>query len=257
MVDGGEITAGHKVKGLRTLRDKGHPEQFMFHYGRMKGSDSAIVKNFLTAYGTGTVGNHTSICEGGKWTAQELTWGAHYDVNDVENTDMILNFGCNFYEAHTSHVQLAQRSVEAQAKGTRLVTFDVRLTNTGSRSDEWIPIKPGTDGAVALAMCNVIMSKELYDRDFIETWTNVTVDQLKKHLGEYTPEWAEKISGVSAEKIRSLAIEFANAKPGTVISYRGVAAHYNGIQNERAMKMLDAICGYIDIKGGTNHGVGP
>ncbi len=243
---------------LKKLLDEGHPEKFMFHYGRMKASDSKIVKNnFLEAFGTGTVGNHTSICEGGKWTAQELTWGAHYDMNDVEHTNMILNFGCNFYETHTSHVQLAQRAVEAQAKGAKMVTFDVRLTNTGSRSDEWIPIKPGTDGAVALAMCNVIMNKGLYDKDFIETWTNVTVGKLKKHLEKYTPEWAEKISGISAKKIRSLAIEFANAKPGTVVSYRGAVAHYNGIQNERAMKMLDAICGYIDIKGGTNHGVGP
>ncbi|MFQ5868082.1 MAG: molybdopterin-dependent oxidoreductase [bacterium] len=257
LVNGGEF-AGHKTKGLKTLLDEGHPERFMFHYGRMKASDSKIVKdNFLAAFGTGTIGNHTSICEGGKWTAQELTWGKHYDVNDVENTNMILNFGCNFYEAHTSHVQLAYRAVEAQAKGAKLVTFDVRLSNTAARSDEWIPIKPGTDGAVALAMCNVIMNERLYDRDFFEAWINVTVSQLKNHLKQYTPKWAEKISGVPAEKIHSLAIQFAKAKPGTCVSYRGAIAHYNGIQNERAIKMLDAICGYIDIKGGTNHGVGP
>ncbi len=256
LINGGEI-AGDKVKGLKTLRDEGHPENFMFHYGRLKASDSNIVKDFLTLYGTATIGNHTSICEGGKWVAQELIWGKHYDVNDVEHANVILNFGCNFFETHTSHIQLYHRAINAVFdRGAKLYTFDVRLSNTAARSTEWIPVKSGTDMAVGLAMCNVIMNNELYDRDFIETWTTVTVDQLKEHLREYTPEWAEKISGVAASKIRSIAIEFARAKPGTCVSYRGVIAHYNGTEAERVFKTLDAICGYIDIKGGTNHGVG-
>jgi anaerobic selenocysteine-containing dehydrogenase len=243
---------------LKALLDEGHPEKFMFHYGRMKGSDSKIVKDaFLKAYGTGTVGNHTSICEAAKWTAQELTWGKHYDVNDVEHANMILNFGCNIMEAHTSHLQLSQRTIGAVAdRGVKLVTFDVRLSNTGAKSDEWIPIKPGTDGAVILAMANVVMDEGLYDADFIDTWTNVSVAELTDHLRQYTPEWAEGISGVPASKIRSLAIEYANAKPGTLVSYRGAVAHYNGVDTERAAKMLDAILGYIDVRGGTCRGVG-
>ena len=244
---------------LKKLRDEGHPEKFMFHYGRMKGSDSKIIKsNFLKAYGTSTIGNHTSICEVAKWTAQELTWGKHYDVNDVAHTNMILNFGCNIFEAHTSHIQLSQRTMEAMSdRGVKLITFDVRLSNTAAKSTEWVPVKSGTDGAIALAMANVVMQEGLYDEDFINTWTNVTVGQLKEHLAGYTPEWAEKISGVSASKIRSLAIEFANAKPGTIVSYRGAVAHYNGVETERAIKMLDAILGNIDVKGGTCKGVGP
>lgn len=257
LIQGGEI-AGHRVKGLKDLLEEGTPEKLMFHYGRLKASDSAIVKDFLTGYGTATIGNHTAICEGGKWTAQELTWGKHYDVNDVENTNMILNFGCNFLEAHTSHIQLYQRVIQAMYdRGVKLYTFDVRLSNTAAKSTEWIPIKPATDLAVVLAMCGVIMDGELYDRDFIETWTNVSPAQLKEHLGSYTPEWAEKISGVPASTIRALAVEYAKAKPGTCVSYRGAVAHYNGVETERTLKMLDALCGYINVKGGTNLGVGP
>ena len=243
---------------LKEVKDSGHPEEIMFHYGRMKASSSKMIKDyFLTALGTGTVGNHTAICEGGKWSSQELVWGKHYDVNDVTNTNMILNFGCNVLEAHTSHIPFAQRTIKAVVdRGVKMVTFDVRLSNTAAKSKEWISIKPGTDGAVALAMCNVIMGKGLYDKEFINTWTNVTPSQLKKHLKPYTAKWAEGISGVPAEKIRSLAIEFAKAKPGTTISYRGAVAHYNGNENERAIKMLDAICGYIDVKGGTCKAVG-
>ncbi len=252
---------------LKKLRDEGHPEKFMFHYGRMKASYSKLIKSvFLATYGTGTIGNHTSICEGGKWTAQELTWGSHYDNWDFDNTNYVLNFGSNCLETHTNSIPVAQRLVSAMAeRGVRLVTFDVRLSNTASRSTEWVPIKPGTDGAVVLAMCNVIMKEGLYDRDFLKFVKatenhNAPVDEkiaaLKSHLSKYSPEWAERISGVSASKIKSLAIEFAKTKPAVVISYRGAVAHYNGNDTERACQMLAAITGNIDNPGGRCKAVG-
>lgn len=223
----------------------------MFHYGRMKDTTSTVVKNyFLHAYGSATTGNHTSICEGAKWTGQELTWGKHYEMWDVRNSKMVLNFGSNVFEAHTSHVPVAQRLVEGMSNGTKLYTFDVRLSNTAARSTEWFPIKPGTDSAVILAMCNVIMSEGLYDSEFIRKWTNVTDRQLKDHLKKFTPGWAEKISDVTAGRIRELATSFAKARPGVAISYRGLVAHYAGANNERCLMMLNAICGYINAPGG-------
>jgi anaerobic selenocysteine-containing dehydrogenase len=236
---------------LKKLYDDGHPEKFMFHYGRMKGSSSKIVKSyFLPAYGTKTIGNHTSICEGGKWTAQELTWGKHYDVNDVARSKYIVVMGCNPLEAHTSHVPIAQRIADSLANGVKLVTFDVRLSNTAAKSDEWYAVRPGTDGAVALAMANVVMSNNLYDKAFIETWTNVNVQELNDHLAKYTPKWAEGISGVPASAIERIAKEYATTKPSTIVSYRGAVAHYNGVENERAIQMLEAITGNIDVEGG-------
>ncbi len=256
LINGGEI-AGRKVKGLKTLRDEGNPHHFMFHYGRMKASDSTIIsKYFLQAYGTATVGNHTSICESAKWTAQELTWGSHYDNWDFENTNFILNFGSNVLECHTNHIPMAQRCVDALARGVKMYTFDVRLSNTAVKSTEWIPIKAGTDLAVILAMCNVLMGNGICDREFIETYTNVTVDELKRHLAQYTPEWAEKISTVPAEKIRSIALEYGKTRPSVCISYRGAVMHYNGVQTERANLMLDAIAGNIDSPGGRCRAVG-
>ena len=256
LVDGGEI-AGRKVKGLKTLRDDGHPEKFMFPYGRMKGTDGKIIKDyFLTAYGTGTVGNHTSICESAKWTAHELTWGGHYDNWDFENAKFILNFGSNVLECHTNHVPEAQRCIAAIASGVPMYTFDVRLSNTAAKSTEWVPIKPGTDLAVVLAMSNVLLQNGICDKEFIETYTNVTCDELKTHLAQYTPQWAEKISGVSAEKIRSIALAYGRTKPSVCISYRGAVMHYNGVQAERAIFMLEAIAGNIDCPGGRCRAVG-
>jgi anaerobic selenocysteine-containing dehydrogenase len=187
----------------------------------------------------------------GKYPGQELTWGVSYDINDAANTRYMLNFGANVFEAHTSYNYFAQRVMEGMERGAKLVTFDVRLSNTAAKSHEWVPVKPGTDGLVALAMANVIMQESLYDRAFIETWTNVTVEELKAHLAQYTPEMAERESGVPAATIRRLAREFAMTKPSTVISYRGLVAHEYGAMNERAVRLLDAIVGNIEAKGGT------
>ncbi len=251
---------------LKKLRDEGRPEKFMFHYGRMKASSSKIVGAFLGGYGTGTIGNHTSICEGGKWSSQELTWGGHYDNWDFDNTKYVLNFGSGVLECHTNHIPVAQRLVEAVAgRNVKLVTFDVRISHTAAKSTEWVPIKPGTDSAVALAMCQVIMKAGLIDRKFFKFMkttadpkasTDAKVAALKKHLAKYTPQWAAKISGVPAAKIKAIALEFAKTKPACLISYRGAVAHYNGNETERAMQMLAGITGNIDNPGGRCKAVG-
>ena len=247
-----EEALGELTGKLKKLKDDGTPEKFMFHYGRMKASASKIIKShFLAGYGTKTIGNHTSICEGGKWVAQELTWGKHYDVIDVTNTNFILNFGCNALATHTNHIPLAQRISDATAgRGVGMVTFDVRLSETAAKSREWVPIKSGTDLAVVLAMCNVLVSQDKVDTDFINTWTNVRVPMLKKHLASYTPEWAEKISGVPAATITALANEYYDKRPSCILSYRGAVAHYNGVECERAIMLLESIAGNIDVKGG-------
>ncbi|MBC8338953.1 MAG: molybdopterin-dependent oxidoreductase [Alphaproteobacteria bacterium] len=248
---------------LKKLRDEGHPEKFMFHYGRMKASSSKLIKSlFLANYGTGTIGNHTSICEGGKWTAQELTWGKHYDNWDFDNTRYVLNLGSNLMEAHTNHTSEAQRLIKAIAdRRIKMVTFDVRLSNTAATSTEWVPVKPGTDIAVLLAMSNVVMNEDLYRGEgeaflkFVKATPdgNATTEEkvaaLKAHLAGYTPEWAEGISGVPAEKIRTIAREFATTKPAVLVTYRGLVAHYYGPEGERAAQMLAAITGNIDNPG--------
>ncbi len=261
---------GEVADRLKKLRDEGHPEKFMFHYGRMKASSSKLIKDvFLATYGTKTIGNHTAICEGGKWTAQELTWGSHYDNWDFDNTRFVLNFGSNCLEAHTNHTPVAHRLARALVdRRIRMVTFDVRLSNTAAKSAEWVPIKPGTDGAVVLAMCHVVMNEGLYrgeGEEFLK-FCKATPDPnasvadkaaaLKAHLAPYTPEWAEKISGVGAKKIRDIAVEFATTKPACVISYRGAVANLNGNDTERAIQMLAAITGNVDNPGGRCKAVG-
>ena len=89
------------------------------------------------------------------------------------------------------------------------------------------------------------------DTEFIETWTNVSIDELKQHLKDFTPEKAEKLSGVPAADIRRIALEFAAAAPAaTTMCNRGSSAHLNGFYNDRAIQMLNAIVGSVGKKGG-------
>ncbi len=249
--------------------DAGTPEKVVYHYGRAKASHSKTIGGFFKAYGTASIGNHTSICEGGKWSAQEMTWGGHYDNWDFDNTKFVLNFGSNFLETHTNHIPVAHRMLWAMAnRGVEMVTFDVRMSNTAAKSREWVAVKPGTDLAVILAMINVVMSEGLYKGDGEEflKYTRVTEDvnatvpekiaTIKEHVKDYTPQWAEKISGVPADKIASLAREFATKTPAVLVSYRGLVAHYNGNEGERAAQLLCAVTGQMDKPGTRMKAVG-
>ena len=236
---------------LKPIRESGHPENFAFHQGRQRSKDA--LKRFLNAFGTKTQLSHRSLCSGNRRAANlAFLWESDWDLNDVENSKYILNFGSNAFEAHQGHVSFANRIQNGRfVNGAKMVTFDVRLSNTAGASDEWFAPFPGTDGAVALAMSHAILAAGKHDADFLNNWTTCSVDELKAHLADHTPEWAEKVSGIPAADIRRIALEFADAAPAaTTMCNRGSSAHLNGFYNDRAIQMLNAIVGSVGKKGG-------
>ena len=236
---------------LKSVRDSGYPEEFALHQGRQRSKDA--LKRFLDAYGTKTQLSHRALCSGNR-RAANLTylWESDWDLNDVENSKYILNFGSNAFEAHQGHVPFANRIQNGRfTNGAKLVTFDVRLSNTAGGSDEWFAPFPGTDGAIALGMAHTIMEEDLHDDDFINRWTNVSEVELRDHLKRYTPEWAAEVSGIAAADIRRVAVEFAKAAPAcTTMCNRGSSAHLNGFYNDRAINLLNALVGSVGKKGG-------
>lgn len=242
---------GEIADRLKAVRESGHPEEFAFHQGRQRSKDA--IKRFLDAFGTSTQLSHRALCSGNR-RAANLTalWESDWDLNDVENSRYILNFGSNAFEAHQGHVPFAQRIQNGRFEnGAKLVTFDVRMSNTAGRSDEWFAPFPGTDGAVALAMGHTILMENLHDADFVNTWINVTLEELRDHMKQYTPEWAAEVSGIAADDIRRIAREFAAAAPAcTTMCNRGSSAHLNGYYNDRAINMLNALVGSVGKKGG-------
>jgi thiosulfate reductase/polysulfide reductase chain A len=235
---------------LRTLRQNGRPEEMVLLYGRDR--TNGFLERFTDAFGTPNKLGHRGLCSLNKRMAIRAAIGdTDWDTPDFANSQYILNFGSNFYEAHQGHVGMLARVAEAKRKGATLVTFDVRLSNTAAQSDQWLPVFPGTDGIVALAMGHVILRDNLQDNEFIEHWTNASPDEWRTHYLQYTPDWAERESGVPARKIEEIAHAYANAAPrATTITNRGAHAHENGFYNEWAILCLNALVGSIGKEGG-------
>jgi thiosulfate reductase/polysulfide reductase chain A len=228
---------------------KEDPNTISLKWGRNR--TGGTLTRFMNTLGSATVMNHTSICEASKKIGMQPTWGPDIETPDFANAKYILNFGSNILEAAYFHNPMSQRIAEGLAENKcKLVTFDVRLSNSAGKSDEWIPVLPATDGAVALAMGHVILRDDLQDSEFINTWTNVSVDELKEHYKQFTPEWASKISGVPAETIERIAREFATTKPATLFTYRGPAKHLYGSYNEKSCMMLPIMTGNVEKRGG-------
>ncbi|MEM1448500.1 MAG: molybdopterin-dependent oxidoreductase [Planctomycetota bacterium] len=236
---------------LREVQLSGKPEEFAFHQGRSRTKDA--VANFLRAFGTNTHLNHRGLCSAARRAANLTSlFESDWDLGDYPNSKYILNFGSNMFEAHQGHVAGAQRVQRGRFEnGAKFVTFDVRMSNTAGNSDEFFMPSPGTDGAVALGMAHTILSEDLYDAEFLEEWTNVSIDDLKSEMREYTPEWAESVSTVPAEDIARIAREFAAAAPqATTMCNRGSSAHVNGYWNDRAIVLLNALVGSVGKPGG-------
>ncbi|MBF0446386.1 MAG: molybdopterin-dependent oxidoreductase, partial [Magnetococcales bacterium] len=189
-----------------------------------------------------------SIGNASKQIALKNMMGSEFVFPDLENSRYLLNFGCNIFE---TALPLAQRLSDSIVKNKlTMVTFDVRMSNTAGRSDEWLAIFPGSDGIIALSMANTIMQEGLADTEFIDKWTNFSSSDLAASLKEFTLEKAAKASGLSVKTIKNIAIDFAQVKPAAVFSMNGVSLHKNGIDAEAACQLLAVITGNVEKRGG-------
>jgi len=141
--------------------------------------------------------------------------------------------------------------LEAREKGLKLIVVDPRRTTMASMADIFLQLRPGTDGALALGMINVIINEQLYDKEFVERWT-VGFEDLKELVQKYSPERIEQITWVPAAKIREAAILYATTKPAQMgMSPQSTTHCTNGVQNHRAIILLPALTGNFEVPGGT------
>jgi anaerobic selenocysteine-containing dehydrogenase len=198
-----------------------------------------------------TLGSNTFIDVDGtasQKTAWQQTWRADVSVPDLANSQYILNFGTNFYVSHPNY---AAEALDGKfLRRAKIVTFDPRCSKTAGLCDEWVPILPGTDAVVALAMVRYLLDMGWADNAAIEKYSNLTADGLKEELKTYTLEHASKISGVPAKTIRRIAREFGESHGGCILTGAGTNGHSNGVETERAIMLLPLVAGYIEKRGG-------
>jgi len=167
-----------------------------------------------------------------------------------EHAELIVLWGANL----ASQPNTARHLAAAKRRGAWIVTIDVRETEAAAQSDEILELRPDTDAALALGMMNVIVSEQLYDREFVAKHT-IGFDALAGHVAQYSLGWAADTTGLPAERIAALARRYATTKPAMIL-LGGSSMHKgaNGWQAARAVSCLPALTGNLGVAGG---GLGP
>lgn len=167
---------------------------------------------------------------------------------DIANAELVLVWGAN--PATDSPPANLRRLKQAKARGARIVVIDHRRTETVRATHaEWIGIRPGTDGALALAAIHVLLEEGLEDRAFVERWTH-GMGELAGYLHAFPPERVAEITGVPAPTIRALARSIAAAKGCAMLTYTGLEYSNSGLQAIRGVWSLQALAGHLDVPGG-------
>ena len=206
---------------------------------------STLVHLFRSGFGSPNFFSVESICYRMRIRTRQMTFGRY--LSEEPDSKLYVLWGHN---PDQSNFPLKSSLNKNLKKGAKLVVINPKRIPLADKADIYLCIRPGTDGALALAMMNVIIEEGFYDRDFVEKYT-YGFDKLIPHVRKYTPEWAEEITWISADDIRELARLFAGTKGAGI--YQGICTldqTANGTQNSRAFAVLQAITGNINVPGG-------
>jgi anaerobic selenocysteine-containing dehydrogenase len=182
-----------------------------------------------------------TFCGSGSSTAWLMTMGptGGLDPESFVHSKYMVIWGCNSVSTNLHHWHIIH---EAQKKGVKLVVIDTYKSLTAKQADWHIMPKPGTDGALAMALINTLIEQDLLDHDYIEKYT-LGFEELKARAKDCTPEWAEAITGVAAADIRKLAKEMYDAKATAIRMGVALERHHGGGQTIRAVCCIPALTG--------------
>jgi len=234
---------------LMTAAAEFGPESILpFSYGGTLGQihGNGMDRRFFHRLGASQLDR--TICSEAGEVAIESVLGAKLGVapEDFQHSRYIIAWGANI---HGNNIHLWPFIEEARRGGAKLVVIDPFRTRTARLADWHLPIRPGTDVALALGLMHCIIENDLHDKAFVDAHT-VGFDELRKRAAEYTPRRVAEITGISAEDIERLAQEYATASPSVIRLNYGVQRSENGGMAVRAIAMLPTITGAWKMQGG-------
>ncbi len=233
LATGGGYLAGLHNGGFAAQRLMNQFGGCVTHYGNI--SSEGAVWASLTQYGSVMVG---------------------HSREDMLNSKLIILWGWDPARM-ISGTNTMYHLIKARENGARVIAIDPRYHDTAATvADEWIPIRPGTDTAMMVAMANVMITENLHDQTFLDKYS-VGFDKFKDYvLGqedgtEKTPQWAAEICGVGADTISRLARDYAGTKPAALMDCQGPARSAMGEQYNRCAATLSAMTGNVGRPGGS------
>lgn len=236
---------------ITSLKDRSGPQAFASIHGTGPRSSfvaTHLMTNAMRSPNVVSVDCH--ICYEPSVIAEKATMGESVMIEhgpDYPSANCIVVWGGN---PETSHPPLGQQVLRAKKeRGAKLIVIDPRRTRVAGLADLWLQIRPGTDGALALAMINTLISEKLYNMEFVNRWC-LGFEQLKNRAAEYPPERAAEITWVPADTIRQAARMYATTRPATLHHRVAVEHNINSTQACRALSILLALTGNVDVEGG-------
>ncbi len=251
------------VHRLNDLKEKFGPETVGFYAGtgsyersfkdvfQLKGSEIYLASSVLFPFGSpNTFGVGAPCFTSLGVIAPKLTMGCvQYDMfSDVDNAELIVVWGTD--PSTSTPPAMFERLKAASEEGADIIVIDPRKTKTAElEGSDWIPIRPGSDGALALGLAHILIRDNLYDKDFVKDWT-IGFDEFAAYVKAFTPEYVSAVTGIEARKIEYLAESIVDAEGASYVMYTGLEYTKSGVQNIRAVMVLWALAGQLDVEGG-------
>ncbi|HWZ46167.1 MAG TPA: molybdopterin-dependent oxidoreductase [Candidatus Saccharimonadales bacterium] len=253
---------------IRRALQEGRKNEIMYHVGR-PGHELIYNQRVLHAWGIDGHNSHTNVCSAGARTGYAFWHGLDRPSPDYANAHFILLLSSHLEAGHYFNPH-AQRIIDGKARGAKICVMDTRLSNTATKADYWLSPWPGSEAAILLAMCRVLLEENLYDREFVYRWVNwqeylreehsgkpqtfeVFIEVLKETYSQYTPEFAAQESGVDPKAIVEVAREVGRAGSAvcTHVWRNAAAGNLGGWQVSRALEFLTVLVGAVSTVGGT------
>ena len=235
---------GAVAQRLLETREESGAKATVFYAGHPKWFRRALGE-LASVYGSPNYGSESSCCNRAHGMAWDLVYGANLRPDTARCRNLLI------WSQNPAYSRDGSLSVirSVQRRGGRVIVVDPRVTPTAAAADRHLQIFPGTDGALALSLANVLIREDLYDREFVERYA-VGFDAFREYASLFPPDKAAEICGIDPDEILETARQIAGGGLAILISSCSIVHCVNGVQNERAVVMLSALTGSFDRPGG-------
>ena len=235
---------------LSELRTNGETHTVACISSSDRGTVAELLNRFLRVYGSRNFIRMPSSQDAFE-VALYLTQGVRAMPGfDLQRSDFVLSFGSGLLDGWGSPVYVFNAHSQWREQGGTLIQIEPRLSRTAAKSDRWIPINPGTEGALALGIAAVIINESLYDDGFVSSYSSGFQEWKQVVLDGFSPQIVSKVCGVEASVITDLARRFARAKRPLATCGRGKGTTPGSLKEVLAVHFLNALVGNLGREGG-------